>query len=391
VARFKAMQAEQKQQTVRLKVTDKTPDNLAIVSADGKHATIPRKVGDISHLLYDDVDEAALWEWMREQLISRPEYVASMTGIEEVARLADLPKRKPSPKLKEVLDLYMEKSQTSDKQKQQVERFFKDFIKSVGNQGAKTLADLTPENCAAYADEILERKLSAKYIKSHFSGARTPINFARKRGVNPEDCRRALDCLAVCQAPKGKGKDPEPISVEDFKALLDAADKDRDKALMLTMLNCAMYGSEALALNWGDIDFKTGHLSTTRSKTGNARVSVLWKRTLKALKTIKPDNATDDTPVFISVRKSRLTHYAWNELFRAIRDKANVDSKVTAEHYRDGAQTAALLAGCELNHVKMLAGHDLPGVSDHYIRRLPAMVGDACKAIEKHYFKRVSR
>jgi hypothetical protein len=39
------------------------------------------------------VAEAELWAWFREQLITRPEFVADQVGIPELARLADLPKQ----------------------------------------------------------------------------------------------------------------------------------------------------------------------------------------------------------------------------------------------------------------------------------------------------------
>lgn len=47
-----------------------------------------------------EMPEPLVWAWLREQLIEHPEHVAQQTGIPEIARLADLPKPKPSPKLR---------------------------------------------------------------------------------------------------------------------------------------------------------------------------------------------------------------------------------------------------------------------------------------------------
>ena len=53
---------------------------------------------------------------------------------------------------------------------------------------------------------------------------------------------------------------------------------------------------------------------------------------------------------------------------------------------RDGAYTAAVQKkGVQFEHARILAGHRT-GMSDHYIKRDPEMVADACRAIEERYF-----
>jgi integrase len=55
-----------------------------------------------------------------------------------------------------------------------------------------------------------------------------------------------------------------------------------DKAMILLMLNCAMYAAEVVRLRWDDV--RNGCLVTHRAKTGKCvRVAVLWKETLDAL------------------------------------------------------------------------------------------------------------
>ena len=66
-------------------------------------------------LVANNVSGAVIWPWLREMLIKRPEFVAEMVGIPEVARLADLPKRGPSPSLDRVGDEYREHAKVTER------------------------------------------------------------------------------------------------------------------------------------------------------------------------------------------------------------------------------------------------------------------------------------
>lgn len=240
---------------------------------------------------YVALDE--LWAWFREQLISRPEYVAERVGIPAVARLADLPKPVLSPTLKAIGQLYQDKSQCKRKQRRQAELFWQDFVKWMKSHDVTTLRQLTTARVADYGDEkksAAEDKGhgnggSAKYLKTRFMTIRGVVNFARKRGEHPEDVRHALDCCAVLQAPrKCCTRDPHPIARRDYHVLLNHVAEPRMRSLLLVMLNLCMYPSEALALDWGELDLDKRTVVTDRQKTSVIRVGVLWQRTIEALK-----------------------------------------------------------------------------------------------------------
>lgn len=189
------------------------------------------------------------------------------------------------------------------------------------------------------------------------------------------------------QPPKSRNQtNPNPISQSDLEAILKASEKHpRHYAAWLLMLNCALYPSEAVALNWGEIDLDKKTLVTDRGKTTVVRIAVLWDRTVDALEKIKPADASEATPVFMSRRGTRLSVATLRENFRDTRKAAAVSAKVKGESLRDGAQTAAIEGGAAHETVKLLAGHST-GISDFYVRRKPSMVADACREIERYYF-----
>lgn len=385
VARFKRWQAGQDSPTVtiNLPVADLGDNHQSVIASVLESGGSVGGHLDGSYSVGMDAAEPMLWAWMREQIISHPEHAATMTGIPELARLADLPKPEPSPTLKAVGDLYQDKADVTEHQRRRQKRFWDDFAKAIDKQGVATLRQLTATVVADYGDQVKASGHSPKYVKHRFTGIRGILNFARKRGVSPNDIRHALDCCAVLTVARTNGsKDPHPISREDFHTLLGAATDERMKALLLTMLNLCMYPGEATGLDCGDLDLTRKTVATRRSKTGVVRIGILWDRTIEALKALRPPKPLDSAPVFLSKHGTR---WSLNKEFRRLRKLAGVADAVKAEDCRDGAYTEAIESGAELMQAKLLAGH-ATGISDHYAKRRPTMVADACAAIERAYF-----
>jgi integrase len=171
--------------------------------------------------------------------------------------------------------------------------------------------------------------------------------------------------------------DPRPIEVADWKKLLAKAQGD-DRAMVLLMLNCAMYLQEVIKLQWSDV--REGCLVTHRAKTGKCvRVAVLWKETLDALVEV----ARRGPFIFYNYAGVPLGIKGAEKRFRDLRNAAGVG--VTSSQLRDGAYTAAVEANVTSNLCQLLVGHR-SGIADHYVKRKPTMVAPACTAIYIAYF-----
>ena len=383
VQRFKRWQSEQADASVELAA--RTPDPYTPYNQHGSgHLDSPPRRRTKRPTA---VDEGAIWDYVREQLIERPEWVAERTGIAEVARLSDLPKPQPAPALKDLGDLYESHATGSPKHVRKVVTAWRDFEKWLSNREVKTLKTLTPAHVADYGDQLRMRgDLGPKTLKHKFSFIRSVLHFAQRRGINPNSLRHALDCCAVLQAPKGgNGRNPSPISRDDYAALLSHARDPRMRAMLLVMLNLCMYPSEGLSLDWNEINFDKKTVVTDRSKTSVVRIGVLWDSTLEAIETLRPMSCTNEVPVFVSANGTRWHGDTFRRHFGRLRAKAGVNDSVKAEHLRDGAYTAAVESGADLNLAKLLAGHET-GISDYYVRRRPAMVAKVVAAIEHAYF-----
>ncbi|MFA9480433.1 tyrosine-type recombinase/integrase [Phycisphaerales bacterium AB-hyl4] len=387
VNRFRQWQAEQKQAEITIATFRRGRRASGKRWKGLQHRILPTAQGTVRPSDYDvfaEIPEPELWAWFREQLIKRPEYVAEQVDIPEVARLANLPTPKPSPTLDEVGTLYVEKPGLSEAESKKAKTRWAEFVKAVK---VRTLRELSVENVNVYGDGILEtikkKNLSPVYARQRFGLIKTVLNHSRRRGLNPDDVRHALDCCAVLVPPKARTPNPEPISREHFATLLDAADVEMKAALLLA-LNLCMYPSEVAALEWSEIDLAKKAVLTHRNKTSIIRVGVLWDRTVKALEAVEGNRSGF---VFKSDRIHRLNDATMRKRFWRLRKACGLDGdKVQFQHIRDGAYTAAAETDVvDLAHVRALAGHS-SGISDHYLARHPRIVAKAVAGIEAVYF-----
>jgi len=323
------------------------------------------------------MSEAAIWSWVRQQILNRPLHVAQMTGIEQISYLADLAKPTASPTLDEVGSLYLDHAKISQNWHAKCKLFWQEFCDAVE---IRKLRELTQDHVVEYADMIQEAAETPTYCRQRFGAIKSIINYPTKRGKWAEDAKRALALCSVLVPPKKSAVDPKPISREVFHALCEAAD-DQMKAMLLLALNCCMYGGELAALDWTDLNLDKGTLTTERNKTGIVRIAVLWGRTIEALRKLpRHTNA-----IFVtSSTKMRHNYQTLYKVFKALRKSAQVSEAQFAQ-LRDGAYTAAVESGVELNVCRLLAGH-ATGISDHYVKRRPQMVAAACAAVERAYF-----
>jgi integrase len=159
------------------------------------------------------------------------------------------------------------------------------------------------------------------------------------------------------------------------------------KAVTLLALNAALYPSEVAAVQKGDLDLDKGTLVMTRRKTGIPRIAVLWSRTVAAIRAYEASKRANISPyLFLNAAGKPHNAQQIGAIWLRLRARAGVPFHVEFASIRDGAFTVGSQNGATNDQAKMLAGHKLPGVSDHYLKRNPQMVATACAAIESHYF-----
>lgn len=332
------------------------------------------------------IDMDAFYAKARELILSDPRAFADKVRIPQIGYLEDLEPPAPSLSLSQIGEMYRNKrKKLSESWKRKVKLFWDEFVAIVH---VETVRDVTADHIDAYYNAVYdhhsERGQSPTYVGHRFQCVKSVLRHAMTKGKDQAQLRRVLDLCAMLVPPEKRGTDPHPIAPKDFLKLLSKSDA-KWKAVFLLSLNAALYPSEVAAVRKSHVDLRDRTLVMDRGKTGVPRIAVLWRRTVDAIRAYQAEHPHHSKYLFVSATGAPYNANHMGRNFRKRRADAHLPETVEFAHIRDGAYTAAVEGGADVNDAKMLAGHRV-GIADHYLKRNPKMVADACKTIEKAYF-----
>ena len=197
-----------------------------------------------------------------------------------------------------------------------------------------------------------------------------------------EDIVEKNPFIGITSPKKGKPL-PKYFSVDEVGRLLDAPGeywkdavekgiaKDsesasfaaaRDSALLEVVYSGGLRISEALGLNFGDMDTGKGVIRV-RGKGKKERIAALGGPALKALKNyfnirvIRSSNTTAGAPVFINKYGNRLSARSFQRFMKNYLSAAGLSHEMTPHKLRHSFATHLLDAGADLRSVQELLGH----------------------------------
>jgi integrase len=377
-AAIKALgQPDERHQDIRGNIAP--PDLHQQATTATRHTITVKIVGDrIEFHQNDPVQEAAFWAVVRREIVTRPQYVAKMTGIEQIGYLSDLKPPETLPTFEELETLWTGKANVLPEEKRKVLADWKRFVRDAS---ITSLKDITPPTVLAYRSKVYGMDLSAKRQQHLFNRARRIISFAKSNAIAMDACTAALDAMGLLTPDDTTVSiNPSPIEPKDFNALMKVAKGD-DRAMLLLMLNAALHTQECLDLTWDNI--KGNVLIAHRKKKGKfLRIATLWPETVAALAKVEKKGEH----IFYAKQNGMPLKIAGaGRRFRILRKRAKVPH-VEADQIRDGAATAAAAANCNDRLINLLLGHRNPGMRDIYAKRNPELVRPACDAVYAVYF-----
>ena len=331
---------------------------------------------------------------------SSPKEAANRLGVPALANLEAIKPRPPSVPLAKIADLYECKASGGKSYNARFARLFRRFTKIIG---VRTVREIESDHIVKYEQRVLDEFYrdvrGDDWLNERFHGVRRVLRYARKRGADRDEITRVIGLCEMLEIPKSTASaertpEPNPIDREHLHAVLGLAD-EKQTAVILLGLNALYIPIDFARITEEAIDFKAGTVYFPRVKPRKKipRVAVLWKRTIKALQDYRdacPHDARDAAGrkvLMVTQHLKPLTENSrkwisgwWGEL----RDRAGLPAAVTFKTLRSGGYTEAYQVSRD--QAEVLAGHHLPGKTDHYLKRNPKFVAPACRAIERHYF-----
>ena len=187
--------------------------------------------------------------------------------------------------------------------------------------------------------------------------------------------------------PRVRQEPLAPIPLNDLRAMLNTCQRrtfigDRDRAMMLALLDSGCRASEFVALNLGDVDIASGAVLVRSGKGGRFRTVFFGRRMKRALLRYlrhRPDTESED-PLWVTQDRARLTYGGLRSIVRRRSLRAGI-STPSLHSFRRAFAILSLRSGADLVTLQRLLGHCDLSVLRRYLKQTK---DDLRAAHEKH-------
>jgi site-specific recombinase XerD len=247
---------------------------------------------------------------------------------------------------------------------------FRDWLAARGVQDPR---EIISHHIRLFLAELDKQGLSAGYIHIHARVIKTWVRFLHAEEII------ASDPMHKVTMPRLDKTILPAFSTDDVKRLLDACENERDRALVLCLLDSGCRAAEFVALTIADVDTKRGTVSVRQGKGRKDRVAFLGAKARKALLKYlltRPD-AEPAEPLFPSVRTGeRLKPNGLLLLCRRLGSRAGVEH-CHPHTFRRTFALWSLRAGMNIYALQQIMGHSDLEVLRKYLALVEEDLEDA--------------
>ena len=236
----------------------------------------------------------------------------------------------------------------------------KQFLSFVG----KGLKEVVLEDFQMWASS-LEMRYNPNTVKLKVNTIKSLLSYGQKIGYLQFNVGSAVT------APKPKDTLSQRIlALEDVKALIGAAQTQRDRTLLALMYGCGLRVSELCGLTWDDLQPRDdGGQATVYGKGSKTRVVlipvVLWQRLMSLSRSASTD------AVFVSRTGRALERTMVHRIIKDCASRAGVSEKASSHWLRHSHATHAIEGGCDLHLLQQSLGHSSLAITSKYLHARP--------------------
>lgn len=158
---------------------------------------------------------------------------------------------------------------------------------------------------------------------------------------------------------------PEVLSEEEVKAILDATENLKHKAILMTIYSAGLRISEAINLKIKDIDSQRMQIRVDQGKGKKDRYTLLGKKTLEVLRKYfqlyKPR-----VYIFEGMDGQQYSKSSITQILKASVLKAGIKKRVSVHTLRHSFATHLLEGGVNLRYIQSLLGHGSSKTTEIY-------------------------
>lgn len=248
-------------------------------------------------------------------------------------------------------------SKNTQKTYRRTVRAFLDFVE-------KPLADLTLDDLALWV-KSLELRYTINSVKLKLSVIKSLFSYAWKVDyleVNP---------AKVIPTPGGVDARHERFLEQDeVRRLISEAREGRDRCLLSLIYATGLRASEALGIDWKDLQPRAnGGQVTVAGKGGKVRTVLVGESLWLSLQSLKGECETE--AVFVTSTGNRLDRHKLHRIIKAAAERAGGNPHVSAHWLRHAHACHSLENGCDIDVLMRSLGHSSLTVTSKYLHARP--------------------
>jgi integrase/recombinase XerC len=219
-----------------------------------------------------------------------------------------------------------------------------------------------PDHFRDYLFALMKQGLKRATIRLRFAALRSFYKFlVLRRGLGRSP-------VAEVQLPKPERGLPIVLTIAQIDELLSMPLRSvsdspelswlalRDAAMLELFYSCGLRISELLALDVKDVDF-LGESVRVLGKGSKERVVPIGGPAIQAIQRYRQHAAVTNGPLFLSIRRTRITQQAVDLLLKKYLRLSSIPFKISPHKLRHSFATHLLDAGADLRSVQSLLGH----------------------------------
>jgi integrase/recombinase XerD len=252
-----------------------------------------------------------------------------------------------------------QKSLTTQKTYITISRQFLTFV-------GKDLQSVKLEDILLWLESFQLRGKSQNTINNKLAAIKSLFSFGVKTGylfANP---------ASMIKTTKAKDALNERIlQAEEVKNLINVADLERDRSILILLYILGLRISELVGLNWSDFQPTDEAIAVTIFGKGHKTRTLLITRTLwSELKQLPRSEKTE--AVFLSRFGNRLDRHAIHRLIKKAVEKAGINPHTSAHWLRHAHACHSLNNGAGIDLLMKSLGHSSLAVTSRYLHVQPS-------------------
>lgn len=218
---------------------------------------------------------------------------------------------------------------------------------------------------AIMRQEMLGRKMSLASVMRHTAAVKKFLVFLNERYDLP------IVNLALIHCKRAPRKNPTYLEKEEIEIIRSVVPRTvldlRDRTLFELLLDTGARISEALSINWQDINFEKGEVSVVGK--GSKQRTLYLRESLPWIQDYLTNRKSDIAPLFVTYTKlHRLNRQSAAEAISELAKKAGITKRVYPHMVRHTFGTHMIWSGADPRTVQELMGHaDLSMTLGYYV------------------------